>query len=59
MLWKGRNSIAFESKEIELYRLRDRLLHYFGFILLEHDIIINEDFGNVIYILTILLIFYT
>lgn len=48
VIWKERNSITFEGKETDLYRLRDRLMHYFGFILLEYDIISDVNFGNVI-----------
>lgn len=52
--FEGDKFKAFEDKEIGLYKLKNRWLHYFGFILLEHDIIRCENFENVIDILTIL-----
>lgn len=54
VLWKKRNSMAFEGKEGNLYRLKNRWMYYFGSILLEHDIISDENFGYVIDILTTL-----
>lgn len=54
VLWKERNSRPFENKGIDLYSLRDRWMHLFGFMLLEHDIISEVNFGDVIDSLTTL-----
>lgn len=49
---KERNSRAFEGKVSSLYSIRDKWMQSFGIILFGHDIISDEDFGNVIDILT-------
>lgn len=49
---KERNSRAFEGKVSSLYSTRDKWMQSFGIILFGHDIISDEDFGNVIDILT-------
>lgn len=53
-IWKERNNRAFDSEESSNTRLKDRWMHYFGSILLRHDIISDMDFGNVIHTLIVL-----
>lgn len=48
VIWKERNSGAFDSLESSINRLKDRQIHYFGFILLGHDIISDVDFRNLV-----------
>lgn len=52
VIWKERNARTFEEKECNLNRLKDRWIHYFGFILLCHDIVRDVDFVNVINTIT-------
>lgn len=54
MLWKEKNSKVFDIEVSSIIRLKDKWLHYFGFILLEHDIIEDVDFGIVIDSLTLI-----
>lgn len=54
VLWKERNVKVLESKKVRLYKLKNRWINYFETSLLGHDIIRNENFGNIIDTLTIL-----
>lgn len=48
------NYKAFEGKETDLYRLRDKWMHYFELLLLSHEIISEVDFGIIFNSLTTL-----
>lgn len=54
VIWKKMNSRAFDSVESSFNRIKDRWIHYFGSILLGHDINNKINFGNVIDTLTTL-----
>lgn len=43
IIWKERNSRAFEGVESSVYKIRDKWIHYFESILLGYDIISDEN----------------
>lgn len=47
--WKERNSRAFDGIKGEMTKTRDRWLHFFGSVILAHDMYKWEDFGNIVY----------
>lgn len=46
------NNRAFKGIEEEIYKIKDRWFHYFGFLILSYDLYRIENFGNIVDILT-------
>lgn len=48
VVWKERNASAFDEIERDFVDIRDRWIHTFGFMILDHEINRIDDFRNVI-----------
>lgn len=51
VIWKERNNKAFDGKEVNFCNIKNRWFHYFGSILLAHNLDNLDDLGSIVYML--------